>query len=312
MRQTFAWFGLLLLVSSGFVSPAFARPSRSNIGNSRPNLSRPSSLPSRPNVSRPTSLPSRPSSLPSRPNVSRPTSLPSRPSSLPSRPVNVPNRPSSFPNRPDVSRPTRFPQRPVNVPSRPNTLPSRPNINRPATLPSRPINNRPINNRPIINRPINNRPIGSGNTIINNRPVNINNINVRPNWVNRNWAVSRPWGGVGWYGGWVNPPWGWWTANTAIWGVTTLASAAIISSSINNAVNSNTVFIPVQNSTYELYYGTVQPLNNNQITFTFGYQGQTFQADADCRQGLLNGQVPTLIAEAELMNAACQVAFANF
>nr|WP_208677402.1 hypothetical protein [Synechococcus elongatus]QFZ92365.1 hypothetical protein EKO22_08380 [Synechococcus elongatus PCC 11802] len=233
----------------------------------------------------------------SRPNVSRPA--PSRPVSRPSRPVNVPNRPVNTP-----SRPINVPNRPVNTPNRPINVP-----NRPINTPNRPINvpNRPINNRPVINRPI-----GSGNTIINNRPININNINTRPAWVNRNWAVSRPWGGYGWYGGWTSPPWGWWTANTAIWGITTLASAAIISSSVNNAISNNVVYIPVPNSSYQLYYGTINPINTSQVEFAFGYQDQTFQVNADCEQGLLNGQPPSTAEEAELLNAACQIAFASF
>ncbi|ABB56559.1 hypothetical protein PCC6311_0544 [Synechococcus elongatus PCC 6311] len=238
----------------------------------------------------------------SRPSISRPVTRPA-----PSRP-NV-SRPVTTPNRPNITRPINTPNRPVNVPSRPITTPNRPinNPNRPINTPNRPIINQPINNRPIINRPI-----GSGNTIINNRPININNINTRPNWVNRNWAASRPWGGYGWYGSWANPPWGWWTANTAIWGITSLASAAIISSSIDNAVSTNVVYIPVPNSSYELYYGTIAPTSSSVTTFAFGYEGQTYQAVADCQQGLLNGQPPTTAAEAELLNAACQVAFASF
>jgi hypothetical protein len=31
--------------------------------------------------------------------------------------------------------------------------------------------------------------------------------------------------------------------------------------------------------------------------------------EADCEDGLLNGEVPTSLAEAELVNTACQVAF---
>lgn len=269
-----AYLGLLLLLSSNLSSPAIARPVRG--GGSRPNVSRP--------VTRP---------VPSRPNVSRPVTSPSRP--------NV-SRPVTTPNRPNVTRPINTPNRPVNVPNRPITNP-----NRPINTPNRPIINQPINNRPIINRPI-----GSGNTIINNRPININNVNVRPNWVNPNWAVSRPWGGYGWYGGWANPPWGWWAASTAVWGITSLASAAIISSSINSAVSTNVVYIPVPNSSYELYYGTVQPTSSSAVEFAFGYQGQAYQAVADCQQGLLNGQPPSTAAEAELLNAACQVAFASF
>lgn len=203
--------------------------------------------------------------------------------------------------RPDFNRPI---ERPADFPDRPADLPNRP-IDQPNWQ-------RNDGNRPIINQPINSRPINSGNTIINNRPVNINNINARPAWVNRNWATARPWGGYGWYRGWNNPSWGWWGASAAAWGITTLTSAAIIGSSIDNAVSSNVTYIPVPNSTYTLYYGTVAPTNSSQVQFAFGYQGQTYQANADCQQGLLNGQPPNMPADAELMNAACQVAFSNF
>lgn len=197
-------------------------------------------------------------------------------------------------NRP-VERPADFPDRPANFPDRPVDVP-----------------NRTIINQPINNRTINNRPINSGNTIINNRSVNINNINTRPAWANANWAAARPWGGYGWYGGWTNPPWGWWGASAAAWGVTTLTSAAIIGSSIDNAVSDDVTYIAVPNSTYTLYYGTVEPVNSSQVKFAYGYQGQTYQAVADCQQGLLNGQPPSTPADAELMNSACQVAFASF
>jgi hypothetical protein len=35
----------------------------------------------------------------------------------------------------------------------------------------------------------------------------------------------------------------------------------------------------------------------------------TYEMEADCEDGLLNGDVPTSLAEAELVNTACQVAF---
>jgi len=39
--------------------------------------------------------------------------------------------------------------------------------------------------------------------------------------------------------------------------------------------------------------------------------GSTYQLTADCNAGLLNGVDPTSAAEAQLLNAACQVAFGN-
>lgn len=216
-------------------------------------------------------------------------------------------RPAGW-SRPDFSRPV---DRPADFPDRPVEQPNwqRDNFDRPVDQPNWQRDNF---DRPVINQPIYNRPINSGNVVINNRPININNVNTRPAWANTNWVAARPWGGYGWYGGWSNPPWGWWGANAAVWGVTTLTSAAIIGSSIDNAVSSNVTYVAVPNSAYTLYYGTVAPINSSQVKFAFGYQGKTYQAVADCQQGFLNGQPPSTPADAELMNSACQVAFASF
>ena len=193
-------------------------------------------------------------------------------------------------------------------------------LNRPGidgTRPGTGINRPGLDNRPGINgtRPGIGACSGRGNcNAIINRPININNVNLRPGWVGAGygWAGARPWGwgwygGGGWYGGW-----GWWGANAALWGLTTLTSAAIIGSAVNSAISSNTSYIAVPNSTYQLLYGSVQPQDANNISFAFTYQGQTYQANADCRNGYLNGSPPGAPAEAELMNAACQVAFGSF
>jgi len=39
--------------------------------------------------------------------------------------------------------------------------------------------------------------------------------------------------------------------------------------------------------------------------------GATYQLMADCNRGTLNGQDPQSAAEAELLNAACQVAYGS-
>lgn len=152
---------------------------------------------------------------------------------------------------------------------------------------------------------------GGPNNLILNRPVNINSLNVRPAWVGPGWGAARPWGGWGWYGRWSTPPWGWWAANTALWGITALTSAAILESSVNGAISNNSPMIVVPNSTYELLYGTVQPIQGDLIQFAATQAGLTYPFQADCRSGLLNGQQPVTAAEAELLNAACYVAFGS-
>ncbi|MFZ0406595.1 MAG: hypothetical protein WAM11_00575 [Cyanobium sp.] len=151
------------------------------------------------------------------------------------------------------------------------------------------------------------------NTNVNrnwNRTVNINNVNLRPGWARPGWGYARPWN-YGWYGGWATPAWGWWGSRAAVWGVATLASAAIINQAVDNAINSQQTMIVVPNSNYQLLYGTVQPIGSAGVQFDVSVNGATYQLTADCQSGLLNGVQPASAAEAELLNAACQVAFGN-
>ncbi len=143
-----------------------------------------------------------------------------------------------------------------------------------------------------------------------NRTVNINNVNLRPGWARPGWGYARPWN-YGWYGGWASPSWGWWGARAAVWGIGALASAAIINEAVDNAINSQQTMIVVPNSNYQLLYGTVQPVGSSGVQFAVNANGNTYQLSADCQSGLLNGVQPASAAEAELLNAACQVAFGN-
>lgn len=141
-----------------------------------------------------------------------------------------------------------------------------------------------------------------------NRSVNIGDVNLNPGWARPGWGVARPWN-WGWYGGWSNPPWGWWGARAAVWGIGTLATAAIINDAVNDAVNANQTYIVVPNTAYQLQYGTVQPSGSSGVSFVVTADGNSYQITADCQRGLINGRDPSSAAEAELLNAACQVAF---
>ncbi len=141
-----------------------------------------------------------------------------------------------------------------------------------------------------------------------NRVSNVNAFAVRPGWARPGWGVARPWN-YGWYGGWATPSWGWWGARAAAWGVGTLATAAIINSAVDAAVASSQTVIVVPNTEYQLLFGTVQPTGTSTVAFEVSADGSVFQLSADCQQGLLNGQEPASAQEAELLNAACQVAF---
>ena len=164
-----------------------------------------------------------------------------------------------------------------------------------------------------LNRDVNRNVNRNVNRDINrnwNRSVNINNVNVRPGWARPGWGVARPWN-YGWYGGWSTPTWGWWGARAAVWGVATLATAAIINDSVNDAVSSNATYIVVPNTNYQLLYGTVQPSGSNSVSFVMQANGNNYQLTANCNQGTINSQEPSNAEEAELLNAACQVAYGS-
>ena len=108
-----------------------------------------------------------------------------------------------------------------------------------------------------------------------------------------------------------NPPWGWWGARAAVWGVGTLATAALINAAVDDAVQVDQTYIVVPNSEYRLLYGTVEPSGGTSITFVVQAAGNDYQLSADCQRGLINNREPSNAQQAELLNAACQIAFGN-
>jgi len=143
-----------------------------------------------------------------------------------------------------------------------------------------------------------------------NRQVNINNVVVRPGWARPGWGVARPWN-YGWYGVSTTPAWGWWGARAALWGVGTLATAAIINNAVDDAISDNYSTIVVPNSDYSLYYGSIQPSGQSAVNFVVQADGNDYQLTADCNAGTIDGDEPKTAAQAELLNAACQVAFGS-
>jgi len=135
--------------------------------------------------------------------------------------------------------------------------------------------------------------------------------NYWPGWARPGWNLARPWN-WGWYGGWVNPPWGWWAARSVAWGLTSLATAAVINDAVNNAIAASQTLIVVPQSSYQLYYNSVEPSGDQTISFVaVPSGGEALSFTADCNSGSLNGYQPAGAAEAELLNAACQVAFGS-
>ena len=143
-----------------------------------------------------------------------------------------------------------------------------------------------------------------------NRQVNINNVVVRPGWARPGWGVARPWN-YGWYGVSTTPAWGWWGARAALWGVGTLATATIINNAVDDAISDNYSTIVVPNSDYSLYYGSIQPSGQSAVNFVVQADGNDYQLTADCNAGTIDGDEPKTAAQAELLNAACQVAFGS-
>ena len=131
-----------------------------------------------------------------------------------------------------------------------------------------------------------------------------------PGWARPGWGYARPWN-YGWYGGWATPSWGWWGPSAAAWGVTTLATAAIINAAVDDAVDSHTTTIVVPNTDYRLLYGSVEPVNDESVSFSVESGDREVAMNADCKRGTLDGRNPSTAQEAELLNAACQVAFGD-
>jgi len=136
-------------------------------------------------------------------------------------------------------------------------------------------------------------------------------VNLSPGWARPGWGYARPWS-YGWYGGWATPAWGWWGASAALWGVSTLATAAVINAAVDTAVASNTTYIVVPQTNYQLLFGTVQPVGSQGVSFLVqADDGSTYNLSADCNAGTIDGVAPNSAAQAELLNAACQVAYGS-
>ena len=63
-------------------------------------------------------------------------------------------------------------------------------------------------------------------------------------------------------------------------------------------------------SNYQLNYGTVDAVGNSGANFSYSVANSPpVQGGVNCQAGLLDGQVPSTAAQAQLLNAACQVAY---
>ena len=80
---------------------------------------------------------------------------------------------------------------------------------------------------------------------------------------------------------------------------------------MSSAIDAKQTTIVVPNSTYRLDYGSLKAANDHVVTFVVDREGRSYSMDADCADGELNGYAPTIAAEGQLLNAACQVAFGS-
>ena len=140
-----------------------------------------------------------------------------------------------------------------------------------------------------------------------NRTV-VNRATLFPGWARPGWGALRPWD-AGWYGNRSFTAWSWWGGRSRAWGTTSLASRASINRTIDNAINNYIPYIVVPNTRYKLFYGTELPSEGESVTFVVQANNTDYQLDANCKKGTLNSQEPLQIEEAELINAACQVAY---
>ncbi len=148
------------------------------------------------------------------------------------------------------------------------------------------------------------------------KQVNVNNnfYNRNVNGWNANWArggywTNRPWS-AGWYA-WTPATWGWWGWNSAGWGLAAgLATTAAITELVNTAANDQQTVIVVPGSSYVLNYASVEAVGLYGVSFSYTLgKGANLMGAANCQAGLLDGQVPATAAQAQLLNAVCQVAY---
>jgi hypothetical protein len=150
-----------------------------------------------------------------------------------------------------------------------------------------------------------------------NRTVDVNNNfynrtynGFHPAWADGGYWRSRPWN-AGWYR-WTPATWGWWGGNAAAWGLAGLATGVAITELVNAAAAQQSTVIVVPETNYALNYGSVEAVGTQGASFSYGLSGgATLHGAANCSQGLLDGQVPKTAAQAQLLNAVCQVAYGS-
>ena len=128
-------------------------------------------------------------------------------------------------------------------------------------------------------------------------------------WNNGGYWGNRPWG-YGWYN-WSPDSWGWWGGNSVGWDLAALATGAVITDLVDQAANQQSPVIDVPDSNYQLNYGSVDGVGSTGANFSYAVANTPtpIKGEANCQEGLLDGQIPSTASQAQLLNAACQVAY---
>ena len=121
-----------------------------------------------------------------------------------------------------------------------------------------------------------------------------------------------------WHGGWATGgywatrpwPYGWYGTAPLAWGVAGMACAAAITNSVNAAAAQQSTVIVVPQTGFQLNYASVKAIDPDSVSFTWTNGALSQAASGNCRQGSLNG-APATAANANLLNAACVVAYGN-
>lgn len=122
-------------------------------------------------------------------------------------------------------------------------------------------------------------------------------------WLTERWRVFRIWPAH------LRSIWGWWGVRSAALGLRSLATAAVINNAVNDAIAASQTTIVVPDTTYQLFFNSVQTSGDQVVYFVVSDGVESRQISADCSSGTLGGQEPSDASEAQLLNAACQVAF---
>lgn len=107
-------------------------------------------------------------------------------------------------------------------------------------------------------------------------------------------------------GGWHHNNWGWYPNRRAQWGLAGLAAGAVITSAIQNsrAENSPTIIVPETNRNLDYNIDSSMP-QPTRVNFTYYVDGMRVNAQANCMEGLINGNEPRSAEDVHTLNAVC-------